>query len=107
MNGLYKMPPVVGGRGAQRDEVFSAIHLPLHCFVLRSGKTALTTASFDASKISCTSSHPSTLCDELAETGASLTGLKNSSKYPSFSGAWRALGETGEHAAFGEAVEWW
>lgn len=78
MNGLYKMPPVVGGRGAQRDEVFSAIHLPLHCFVLRRGKTALTTASFDASKISCTGSHPFTSCGQKPETWVSLTAPKES-----------------------------
>lgn len=78
MNGLYKMPPVVGGRGAQRDEVFSAIHLPLHCFVLWRGKTALTTASFDASKISCTGSHPFTSCGQKPETWVSLTAPKES-----------------------------
>lgn len=50
MNGPYKMPLVVGGWGAQREEVFSIIHLPLHCFMLRCWKTALTTASFDPSE---------------------------------------------------------
>lgn len=36
MNRSYKMPRLVGGRGAQKEEVFFIIHLP--CHVLCSGK---------------------------------------------------------------------
>ena len=37
MNRPYKIPGVVGGRRAQKEEVFSSINLSLRSFVLRSG----------------------------------------------------------------------
>ena len=49
MNRAYKMPLVVGGKGAQREEVFSIINLSLQSFVLFC-KTAPTAASFELTK---------------------------------------------------------
>lgn len=44
------MPRVVGGRGAQKEEVFSVIHLPLQIFMFMFWKTALTADSFDTTE---------------------------------------------------------
>lgn len=49
MNRPYKMPAVVGGRRAQKREVFSVIHL-LQSFVLCCGKQRWQPASFDPTK---------------------------------------------------------
>lgn len=49
MNRPYKMPAVVGGRRAQKREVFSIIHL-LQSFVLCCGKQHWQPASFDPTK---------------------------------------------------------
>lgn len=38
MNRFYKMPTVVGGKGAQKEEVFSIINLSLQSFVLCSAE---------------------------------------------------------------------
>lgn len=54
MNRSYKMPCVVGGKGAQREEVFSIINLSPQTFVLCSRKQPWWLLVLMPSKISCT-----------------------------------------------------